>query len=104
MSRPRRSPPSRPELGPTLIGDKAHSVVFDNSKVTALVPEFRTTITFDEGARRIVEHYDAHPDDQQVDASRDALFDRSRPTPAPPADHPEGRTHSEHIARSIGSP
>ena len=65
-----------PDLGPTLIGDKAHSMVFDNSKVTALAPEFRTTITFDEGARRILAHYDAHPEDQRVDADRDAVFDR----------------------------
>ncbi|HYI51616.1 MAG TPA: NAD-dependent epimerase/dehydratase family protein [Microbacterium sp.] len=65
-----------PDLGPGLLGDKAHSVVFDVSKVTALVPEFRTTITFDEGARRILARYDAHPDDQQVDVSRDDAFDR----------------------------
>ncbi len=66
-----------PEIGPTLLGDKAHSVVFDTSKVTALVPEFRTTITFDEGARRILAHYDAHPEEQRTDADRDdALFDR----------------------------
>jgi nucleoside-diphosphate-sugar epimerase len=65
-----------PELGPTLIGDKAHSVIFDTTKVTALVPEFRTTITFDEGARRILAHYDAHPEAQRVDEDRDALFDR----------------------------
>lgn len=65
-----------PELGPTLIGDKAHSMLFDNAKVTALVPEFRTTITFDEGARRIVRHFDAHPELQRIDAGRDALFDR----------------------------
>ena len=65
-----------PELGPTLIGDKAHSVVFDNSKLRAIVPDFATTITFDEGARRIVGYYDAHPDEQRIDADRDALFDR----------------------------
>jgi nucleoside-diphosphate-sugar epimerase len=65
-----------PELGPGLLGDKAHSVVFDTSKITALVPEFRPTITFDEGARRIIEYYDAHPDAQRADAGLDALFDR----------------------------
>ncbi len=65
-----------PDLAPGLLGDKSHSVVFDVSKVTALVPEFRTTITFDEGARRILAHYDAHPADQHVDASLDAAFDR----------------------------
>ncbi|WP_314507137.1 SDR family oxidoreductase [uncultured Microbacterium sp.] len=65
-----------PDLGPGLLGDKAHSVVFDCAKVTALVPEFRTTITFDEGARRIVDHYDAHPDEQTFDEGLDATFDR----------------------------
>jgi nucleoside-diphosphate-sugar epimerase len=65
-----------PDLGPGLLGDKAHSVVFDSGKVTALVPEFRTTITFDEGARRIVKYYDAHPDEQKADADLDARFDR----------------------------
>ncbi|MBD7956365.1 SDR family oxidoreductase [Microbacterium sp. Sa4CUA7] len=64
-----------PDLGPTLRGDKAHSVVFDVSKVTRLVPEFRTTVTFDEGARRIVAFYDAHPDQQRVNAELHATFD-----------------------------
>ncbi|MDN3497360.1 NAD-dependent epimerase/dehydratase family protein [Planococcus sp. APC 4015] len=65
-----------PDLGPTLLGDKAHSMVFDNTKVTALVPEFDTTVTFDEGARRILAHYDSHPDEQRADAGLDAVFDR----------------------------
>ena len=41
-----------PDQGPGLVGDKAHSMVFDCSKVSALVPDFRTTITYDEGATR----------------------------------------------------
>ena len=65
-----------PELGPGLLGDKAHSMVFDASKVTQLVPDFRTTVTFDEGARRIVAYYDAHPEEQVIDEGRDAVFDR----------------------------
>ncbi|MFE4725994.1 SDR family oxidoreductase [Microbacterium sp. NPDC056736] len=65
-----------PDLGPGLIGDKAHSMLFDVSKVTELVPEFRTTITFDEGARRILAYYDADPGARRVDEDRDALFDR----------------------------
>ncbi|WP_194411135.1 SDR family oxidoreductase [Microbacterium cremeum] len=65
-----------PGLGPGLLGDKAHSMVFDNAKVTTLVPEFRTTITFDEGARRILAYYDGHPDAQRADADLDAVFDR----------------------------
>lgn len=65
-----------PDAGPGLLGDKAHSVVFDNAKLKGLVPEFRTTITFDEGARRILAHYDAHPEQQRFDGAKDALFDR----------------------------
>ncbi|HEX5857657.1 MAG TPA: SDR family oxidoreductase [Microbacterium sp.] len=65
-----------PDLGPGLVGDKAHSMIFDNAKVRALVPEFRTTITFDEGARRILAHYDAHPGEQHVDEEFDALSER----------------------------
>ncbi|MCR2828354.1 NAD-dependent epimerase/dehydratase family protein [Microbacterium sp. zg.Y909] len=64
-----------PDVGPSLVGDKAHSMVFDNAKVTRLAPEFRTTVTFDEGARRILAFYDAHPDRQRVDEKLDAAFD-----------------------------
>ncbi|MGR0318527.1 SDR family oxidoreductase [Agromyces sp. ZXT2-3] len=65
-----------PDWGPGLLGDKAHSMVFDNAKVKALVPEFRTTVMFDEGARRIVEFYDAHPELQVVDPVADGAFER----------------------------
>jgi nucleoside-diphosphate-sugar epimerase len=65
-----------PDRGPSLLGDKSHSAVFDNTKIKTLVPEFGTTILFDEGARRIIAHYDAHPDLQPVDPERDALTDR----------------------------
>ncbi|MEN2740129.1 NAD-dependent epimerase/dehydratase family protein [Microbacterium sp. X-17] len=66
----------RPELGPGLLGDKSHSMVFDTTKVRALVPEFRTTITYDEGARRTIAHLDRHPELQAADDTLDAAFDR----------------------------
>ncbi|MCH6468646.1 SDR family oxidoreductase [Sinomonas terrae] len=65
-----------PPLGPGLLGDRTHSVVFDTSKLRALVPEFRSTITFDEGARRLLAHYEVHPELQPVDDELDAAFDR----------------------------
>ncbi|SFR67635.1 Nucleoside-diphosphate-sugar epimerase [Agromyces sp. CF514] len=65
-----------PEWGPGLLGDKAHSMVFDNAKVKALVPEFATTITFDRGAREIMSFLDATPDLQRVDPGADAAFER----------------------------
>lgn len=65
-----------PRIGDSLLGDKSHSMVFDNTKLRALVPEFTTTVTFDEGARQILEYFDAHPLAQRVDAELDAAFDR----------------------------
>ncbi|WP_431280040.1 SDR family oxidoreductase [Leifsonia poae] len=65
-----------PSLGPGLIGDKANSMVFDNSKVKALVPEFQARIPFAHGAGEIVEWYLADASRQHVDRDLDAAFDR----------------------------
>ncbi len=65
-----------PDLGPGLLGDKAHSMVFDCSKLRALVPDFRPTITYDQAAAEQVAWFDAHPEAQSVDAAQDAGFDR----------------------------
>jgi nucleoside-diphosphate-sugar epimerase len=56
-----------PELGAGLLGDKAHSVIFDNTKIKRLVPGFAATIPFSQGAREIVAWYDADPARQVVD-------------------------------------
>ena len=65
-----------PQWGAGLIGDKAHSMVFDNSKLRTVVPDFRATIPFEQGAREIVGWYDADPARQQVDERLDALMDK----------------------------
>ena len=65
-----------PELGPGLLGDKAHSMQFDNGKIKALVPEFRATVPFARGAGEIVEWYLADPSRQRVDPDLDEVFDR----------------------------
>lgn len=59
-----------------LIGDKANTVVFDNSKVKAAVPEFRAAIRAEEGIRRCVEHVLAHPELQIADEEFDAWCDK----------------------------
>jgi nucleoside-diphosphate-sugar epimerase len=64
-----------PEWGPGLIGDKSHSVVFDNSKIRAVVPEFNPTTTFDQGAREIIGWYDANESRRQVDDELNARLD-----------------------------
>jgi nucleoside-diphosphate-sugar epimerase len=67
---------AEPKLEGALLGDKAHSVIFDNSKVKTLVPDYVATIPFSDGAREIVEWYDAHPERQKVDDGLNALFDK----------------------------
>jgi nucleoside-diphosphate-sugar epimerase len=62
--------------GASLLGDKAHSMIFDNSKIRRLVPEFRPKIPFWQGAREIMAWYDADPARQVVDSALDALMDR----------------------------
>lgn len=64
------------DLGPGLVGDKAHSMIFDCAKVRSLVPGFETTISYADAARDQVDWYDAHPGEQVVDHELDALFDR----------------------------
>ena len=59
-----------------LLGDKAVSVVFDNSKLKRAVPGFTATVRFDEGVRRTVEHILAHPELQLADPEFDAWCDR----------------------------
>jgi nucleoside-diphosphate-sugar epimerase len=65
-----------PSWGPGLIGDKTHSVIFDNSKVKSLVPDYVATIPYEQGARQIIEWHDADPSRKQVDPEADAFFDR----------------------------
>ena len=64
------------DYGAGLLGDKTHSVVFDNSRVKSLVPGWQATIPFAEGAREIVDWHLADPSRQQVDAELDAVYDR----------------------------
>src|SRR6204780_5267219 len=65
-----------PEWGAGLLGDKAHSMVFDNSKLRTVVPDFCATIPFEQGAREIVGWYDEDPARQQIDERLDALMDK----------------------------
>jgi nucleoside-diphosphate-sugar epimerase len=59
-----------------LIGDKANSVVFDNSKLKRLVPGFVATTRFDQGIQSTIDHILAHPELQLEDAEFDDWCDR----------------------------
>jgi nucleoside-diphosphate-sugar epimerase len=62
--------------GRSLLGDKAHSMVFDNGKLRTVVPGYVATIPFARGAREIVAWHDEDPVRRQVDPATDALLDR----------------------------
>ena len=62
----------------SLIGDKANSVVFDTSKLRALVPSFKPCVKFEDGIRRTIEHVLSHPELQTEDPEFDAFCDRWR--------------------------
>ena len=65
-----------PEWGAGLLGDKAHSMVFDNSKLRSVVPGWRAVIPFERGAREIADWYLADPARQVPDERLDALMDK----------------------------
>jgi nucleoside-diphosphate-sugar epimerase len=59
-----------------LIGDKANSVVFDNSKLKSLVPGFTASIRFDQGVRETIRYVLSHKECQIEDPEFDAFCDR----------------------------
>jgi nucleoside-diphosphate-sugar epimerase len=64
------------QWGRSLLGDKAHSVIFDNAKVRALVPDYVATIPFAQGAREMIAWHDEDPARRVVDDRVDELMDR----------------------------
>ena len=64
------------DMAGSLIGDKANSVVFDNSKLKRAVPGFQATVTAAEGIRRTVEYMTTHPECQVEDPEFDDWCDR----------------------------
>jgi len=65
-----------PDWGAGLLGDKNHSVIFDNTKIKRMVPDFAATIPYAQGAQEVIAWYDANPDRQTVDEAFDQLTDR----------------------------
>lgn len=65
-----------PDWGAGLLGDKAHSMTFDNTKLRRVVPDFVARIPFEHGAREIVDWHDEDPARQRIDTRLDAVMDR----------------------------
>jgi hypothetical protein len=60
----------------SLIGDKANSAVFDNTKLKRLVPGYASKIRFDRGIRETTAYILSHPECQTEDPEFDAWCDR----------------------------
>ena len=64
------------DLMGSLIGDKANSVIFDNSKLKRVVPDFCATVRFDQGIRKTIEYVLTHKECQQEDKEFDEWCDK----------------------------
>lgn len=60
----------------SLTGDKSVTVVFDNAKLKRLVPDMRTTVTFNRGVRIALDYVLSHLECQVEDPEFDAWCDK----------------------------
>jgi nucleoside-diphosphate-sugar epimerase len=63
-------------IGDGLLGDKAHSMIFDNSKIKKLVPDFNPTISFRQGAKEIVKWYNENTRLKESDEAINSFMDK----------------------------
>lgn len=64
------------EWGAELFGDKAHSMIFDNTKIKRTVPDFNCSIPFSRGIEEVLAWYDTDISRQIVDEKLDQLMDK----------------------------
>ena len=64
-----------PQMAGSLLGDKTHSVMFDNTKIKHVVPGWSARIPFHRGAEEILAWYLGDPARQKVDEKFDKLED-----------------------------
>ena len=66
-----------PDKAGTLLGDKAHSSVFDNQKLRRVVPEYRPSVTFEAGIAKSLAWFDADPARRVANADANRALDRA---------------------------
>ena len=59
-----------------LIGDKAYSVIFDNTKIKMFVPDFKAVIPFSQGVKRSIAWFEADPKRQVISKATDEMLDK----------------------------
>jgi nucleoside-diphosphate-sugar epimerase len=65
-----------PDWGASLLGDKAHSMIFDNTKIKRLVPDFCAAIPYARGAEQQIAWYDADPRRKVIDEKMNEVIER----------------------------
>jgi hypothetical protein len=60
----------------TLLGDKSHSALFDNTKIKRFVPDFVATTRYRDGIAKTIRAFDADPKRQTIDHKADAQWNR----------------------------
>jgi len=63
------------ETGAGLWGDKAYSVIFDNTKIKTFVPEFKATIPFTEGIKKVLNWFDEDETRKKLNPKDDEYMD-----------------------------
>ncbi|HOQ36877.1 MAG TPA: SDR family oxidoreductase [Acetivibrio sp.] len=64
-----------PDVTGSLLGDKAASMVFDNTKIKRFVPGFNATVSFSEGIKETIKWFENNPQICTVDEEWDRLMD-----------------------------
>lgn len=59
-----------------LLGDKAHSVIFDNTKIKSFVSGYKAVIPFNHGIKRTLEWFEAEPNRKIISNETNAMIDR----------------------------
>jgi nucleoside-diphosphate-sugar epimerase len=65
----------KPDLEGGLLGDKSNCTLFDNSKIKRLIPDFTSTVRFDQGVRMCIENILSNPELQVDDEEFDKFCD-----------------------------
>lgn len=65
------------KIGDGLLGDKSHSVIFDNSKIRKFVPEFNPQVKFKDGAKEIVKWFKENAANIEEDKAINDFMEKS---------------------------
>ena len=59
----------------SLLGDKAHCAIFDNSKIKRFVPDYVATIPFSEGIKKTLEWFESEPSRMIINEETNRFLD-----------------------------